>query len=131
MVYFQSMAKKKDSDFEESDDKLALADRLGEEMISSRQFEPLPGESMMDLWTRLSAKALQLTMTRAALGDRQALSTVYEMVKAPVLVETQMMELETKNGKLRSVSGGSKGQQLLNSATAALIDGTVTTARKQ
>lgn len=114
---------------DETDDKLALAVQLGEEMISRREFEPMPGESSMDMWARLSAKALQLTMTRAALGDRQALSTVYEMVKAPVLVETQMMELETKNGRLRSVSGGSKGQQLLNSATSALIDGTISTTK--
>lgn len=123
------MAKKKNSDMEELDEKMALANQLGEEMISRKEFEPMPGESSMDMWARLSAKALQLTMTRAALGDRQALSTVYEMVKAPVLVETQMMELETKNGRLRSVSGGSKGQQLLNSATSALIDGTISTTK--
>lgn len=116
---------------DETDDKLALADQLGKEMVSRDEFSPMPGETAMDLWTRLSAKALQLTMTRAALGDRQALSTVYEMVKAPVLVETQMMELETKNGRLRSVSGGSKSQAMLNGAAAALIDGRVSTTKRQ
>ncbi len=121
------MAKK--DDFKETPEP-SLADELGQEMVSAGDFKPMPGETALDLWTRLSAKALELTMTRAALGDRQALATVYDMVKAPVLAETQMMELETNKGRLRSVSGGSKSQAMLNSAAVALIDGSVSTTKR-
>lgn len=114
----------------EKEEKESIADQLGEEMISRGEFNPLPGETALDMWTRLSAKALQLTMIRAATGDRQALSAMYEMVKVPVLAETSMLELETKGGRLRSLtSSKSRSQTLVNDAAKALIDGSVSTAR--
>lgn len=115
---------------EEKEQKVSIADQMGEEMIAEGQFNPLPGETALDMWTRLSAKALQMTMIRAATGDRQALSTMYEMVKAPVLAETSMLELETKGGRLRSLtSSKSRSQGLVNDAARALIDGSVSTAK--
>lgn len=113
-----------------TEEKECLADKIGEEMVAAGDFSPLPGETALDMWTRLSAKALQLTMIRAAGGDRQALSTMYEMVKAPVLAETSMLELETKGGRLRSLtSSKSRSAGLVNDAARALIDGSVTTAK--